>query len=102
MSNASYSGSGQSVAGAGAASAGISTTDPRLSAYAQAVSIGINNLNQTTAALNATLQGVIPNWVPAPATASSAGVAGQVAYDATHFYVCVAASTWCRVAIATF
>lgn len=43
-----------------------------------------------------------PNWVTPPATASSAGVAGQVAYDSTHFYVCVANATWVRVTLATF
>ena len=43
-----------------------------------------------------------PNWQPAPATATSAGIAGQVAYDSGFFYICVATSTWKRVAIATF
>lgn len=43
-----------------------------------------------------------PAWKPAPATAGSAGIAGQVAYDATHLYVCVATNTWVRVALATF
>lgn len=40
--------------------------------------------------------------VAAPATATSAGVAGQIAFDATHFYVCVATNTWVRAALATF
>ena len=43
-----------------------------------------------------------PNWQPVPATATSAGIAGQVAYDATHFYLCVGPSVWVRVALATF
>lgn len=30
------------------------------------------------------LDTAVPQVVPAPATASSAGVAGQIAYDATH------------------
>ena len=57
-----------------------------------------------TAAINAlTVQiSALPGWVPVPATAASAGVAGQIAYDATHFYVCVAANTWVRVVLATF
>lgn len=38
----------------------------------------------------------------APATAASAGTAGQIAWDASFLYVCVAANTWKRVAIATF
>lgn len=41
----------------------------------------------------------IPTWVAAPATSASAGSAGNIAYDASYFYVCVAANTWRRVAI---
>ena len=44
------------------------------------------------------------NWlldnVSAPATSSSAGVPGQWAYDASYVYICTAANTWKRVAIA--
>lgn len=43
-----------------------------------------------------------PDWVAVPATAASAGVSGQVAYQAGFLYVCVAANTWQRVVIATF
>lgn len=48
------------------------------------------------------LKGGIVNWQPAPATATSAGTPGMIAYDATHLYVCVAANTWVRVTLATF
>lgn len=41
-------------------------------------------------------------WVSAPATASSTGTTGQKAYDSGFLYVCVAANTWKRVALATF
>jgi hypothetical protein len=37
-----------------------------------------------------------------PTTAASAGTKGQIAYDATHFYVCIAADTWVRCALATW
>lgn len=37
-----------------------------------------------------------------PALASSAGTAGQIAYDSTYIYVCVTTDTWKRVAIATW
>lgn len=40
--------------------------------------------------------------VVAPSTAGSAGKAGQIAYDATHFYVCVATNTWVRALLATW
>lgn len=42
------------------------------------------------------------SWVAAPATATSTGVAGEVAYDASYFYVCVATNTWVRAALATW
>ncbi len=44
----------------------------------------------------------VPQLVAAPATATSAGTAGQIAYDATHIYVCVATNTWVRALLATF
>lgn len=37
-----------------------------------------------------------------PATATDAGTAGQIAWDADFIYVCVATDTWKRVAIATW
>lgn len=37
-----------------------------------------------------------------PATASSTGTAGQIAWDSGYIYVCTAANTWKRVAIATW
>jgi hypothetical protein len=40
--------------------------------------------------------------VAAPATATSTGKAGQIAFDATHLYVCIATNTWIRAAFATF
>jgi len=42
------------------------------------------------------------NFVAAPATATSKGTAGQVAYDSGFLYVCVGPSTWKRVALSTF
>lgn len=38
----------------------------------------------------------------APATATSPGTKGQLAFDATHLYVCIATNTWIRAAFATF
>ena len=48
------------------------------------------------------LKNGIVNWQPAPATAASAGTPGMIAYDASFIYICVAPSTWRRVAISTF
>ena len=43
-----------------------------------------------------------PDWVTVPATATSTGTAGQVAYDAAHLYVCVSTNVWVRCTLATF
>ena len=40
--------------------------------------------------------------VAAPATATSAGSPGQIAYTSTFFYVCVATNTWVRTALSSF
>lgn len=37
-----------------------------------------------------------------PATASSAGTAGEIAYDANYVYICVATNTWKRASLATW
>lgn len=57
---------------------------------------------QAINALNQTLSTAFPNWVGVPASATANGTPGQVAYDATHFYVCVADNTWVRATLATF
>lgn len=59
-------------------------------------------LVQALYTVNASIRETFPNWVAVPATAADPGAPGMVAYDATHFYICVATNTWCRVAIATF
>lgn len=40
--------------------------------------------------------------VSVPVSATASGIAGQVAYDASYFYICVAANTWRRVAISSW
>lgn len=44
----------------------------------------------------------VSELVDAPASASSTGTAGQIAYDSSYFYVCTATDTWKRVAIASW
>ena len=48
------------------------------------------------------LLGGFSNFVPPPATATSPGTPNQVAFDATHLYVCIATNTWVRATLATF
>jgi hypothetical protein len=45
---------------------------------------------------------VAAQLVGAPAAANSAGVAGQIAYDATHFYVCIAVNSWVKATFAAW
>ena len=40
--------------------------------------------------------------VPVPVSSSAAGTAGQIAYDATHLYVCIATNTWVRASLASW
>lgn len=46
--------------------------------------------------------GTLMSQVAAPASAGAAGIAGQFAYDATHFYTCIATNTWVRCTLATW
>lgn len=40
--------------------------------------------------------------VAVPSTATSTGSVGQIAYNSTHLYVCVATNTWVKVARVAF
>ena len=51
-------------------------------------------------AINAAGNPVIPTKTPA--SASATGEAGEVAWDSSFIYICVATNTWKRVAIATW
>jgi hypothetical protein len=51
---------------------------------------------------NATILDNAAIIVAAPASATAAGKPGQIAYDATHIYVCVATNVWVRATLATF
>lgn len=44
----------------------------------------------------------VPEVVAAPATATSTGTAGQIAFDSSFFYICTATNTWVRAALATW
>jgi hypothetical protein len=52
--------------------------------------------------VNATILDNAAIIVAAPASATASGKAGQIAYDATHIYVCVATNVWVRASLATF
>lgn len=69
-----------------------------------------NNLNvaaqeitalQANVALTPRINYVSGN-VGIPATASSVGTKGQIAFNSTHFYVCIATNTWVRGNLSTW
>lgn len=57
----------------------------------------LQQIVRAIAANTAAINSKFPNWVTAPVTTNDPGTAGQVAYDGTYFYVCVATNTWGRV-----
>lgn len=65
------------------------------------VAVGQQLVN-AVANLNNTVSATFPNWVSVPATATATGVAGQVAYDTSHFYWCTSANSWLRVTGTSF
>jgi hypothetical protein len=54
-----------------------------------------NNAPQATLDVN----GTIRSQLSTPATSSSFGVTGQISWDANYIYICVAPSSWKRVAL---
>lgn len=53
--------------------------------------------------LNTTLKGIgLVQFAAVPANSASPGVAGQISYDATHLYLCVASNSWIRFTGSTF
>ncbi|HWY42636.1 MAG TPA: hypothetical protein VNX66_04020 [Candidatus Sulfotelmatobacter sp.] len=77
--------------------------------HALTAKLGLTTLNQNltdpvTQAINdhAAILDNAAIIVAAPATATSTGKPGQIAFDATHIYVCVATNVWVRATLATF
>jgi len=75
----------------------------------QTANLGLTKMNQNltdpvvdAVNANATILDSAAIVVAAPATATSAGKAGQIAFDATHFCMCVATNVWVRATLATF
>lgn len=48
-------------------------------------------------ALTTAINNKFPNWVAVPTATTDPGSPGQVAFDGTYFYCCVATDTWGRV-----
>jgi hypothetical protein len=46
--------------------------------------------------------GITSANVTIPVTPSSTGTKGQIAFDSTHFYVCIATNSWVRANVSTW
>ena len=67
----------------------VSVTDPMLQHW----------IDQVTAVLNQVVRGQLAEWLPRPPkTVDTAGVAGQMAVDSTHLWICKG-SSWVKVAL---
>ena len=83
----------------------LSAPEPPLGTYFAAIETqdgGVDSTNSLAGKIKTHAQMGVPNLVTAPASAGATGTAGQVAYDTSFFYVCIATNTWKRVAIATW
>lgn len=58
--------------------------------------------NGNTSTLGMTVNNIILTSSTTPATASSTGTAGQIAWNSGYIYVCVATNTWKRAALSTW
>lgn len=82
----------------------------KISTYSTDVSVsGTDKLigtdaDSSNATKNYTVQSIADYVVTSsvPSTSSSTGRAGQIAYDSTYIYICVATDTWKRVILSTF
>lgn len=55
---------------------------------------------RTVPFLNFSANLIVSNTIPS--TSSANGIAGEIAYDSTHFYICTANSAWKRITLETF
>jgi len=76
------------------------TEDGKLDLKVQAAGTLTSMAAITAANITLGARPIIPTLTPASATA--AGIAGEVAWDANYIYVCIATNTWKRVAIGTW
>lgn len=103
--SASFTSTNFNVSTAGNAAAGLDATAGLTMAGVTSGSINLSVpaiAGSATAQLLPAVSGTVSIMTAAPATATSAGVVGQIAFDATHFYVCIAVNTWIRAVFATF
>lgn len=77
-------------------------TTPGLYFAAIEVTDGTDVVNDLQGRIKTFAQMGVAKLVSAPATATSTGTAGSIAYDSSYFYVCTATNTWKRTALSTW
>lgn len=74
----------------------------------QTAAIEITNLQSNVGIAQASISTLqtatinVVNYTTPPTLANAVGTAGQISFDASHIYVCVAANTWVRGSLTTF
>ena len=85
--------------------------DQKVSELASITTVGLNSLlyvvqggeSKRTTVSNFVSSIAANIWVTTPpATSTSAGVRGTVAYDTSNVYVCVATNTWKKIALSNW
>lgn len=87
--------------GTGATTAAGARTNLSLGALAELNTVATAQIDDANVT-NAKLATDAPRYAGVPASATAAGTAGELAYASGFLYVCVAANTWQRVAIAAW
>lgn len=70
--------------------------------FANISDTGVNTGNISCQGTIEILGNLILQEPSVPATPNAAGAAGQIAWDNSHIYVCVATNTWKRASLATW
>jgi hypothetical protein len=81
---------------------GATNSPPGLQAAGENTDISLRLISKGTGSVTVNGNHAVNKTAAVPATATSTGIVGQVAYNATHFYVCTATNTWVRAALATW
>ena len=102
--DAAHAGSlgGLTYSNTGPLSANEAATPGKYFAMIEVVDGGSGTVNHLEGRIMTPAQAGVPALVSAPATASSTGSAGQMAYDSSYLYICTATNTWKRVAISSW
>ena len=78
---------------------GLTATKPDSPNNVISICVVVSAANNGTLMVRPTIE---DHWSAVPATATSVGRKGSVAFDASYFYVCVATNTWKRTPLTTW